>query len=228
MLACVILHSYFSLCFNERYRKIQSWYSHKAKWILWVSILNFLSPPPISMGLSKKQTAAETVWKRSDDKWCIWHISCEVQDSKYNQQTCKSQHQILDKYLYACIQKHILHSWQPGNTLVFKCLGFWSLNHHMGPFQAACLPRVVLLGEILLFMCSWTCRAYFCNNFVSWAASVGSSLLLRMCEQHSNEYWPENKHAVSWKSVRLLHLLFLCTETKPSKMFCTKKVQKSR
>lgn len=156
----------------------------------------------------------------------------EVKDSKHNQQTCKSQHQILDKYLYTCIQKHILHSWQPRNILVFKFLGFWSLNHHMDPFQVAYLPHVVLLGEILLFMHSWTGREYFCINFVSWAASVGwepagnfssecvSSIVMSTGQKTSTQFHGSQwGYCVCFSSALKLNL---------EKMFCTTKVQKSR
>lgn len=73
-LCCALLLLFF--CVNERCQNIQLWYFHKAEWMLWAFTLNLLPQLPINMGLNENR-AAGIIWKRSDDKQSICHISCK-------------------------------------------------------------------------------------------------------------------------------------------------------
>lgn len=169
--------------------------------------------------------------KKSNDKQSTCHISHEKKLRTVRITNKLGSHSIKSRTnIYMCVHKSIFYIAGKQERSCFSSFLFFKFLF----FQVSCfLTFEPSYGSSP--SCSSTPRSSFRRIFAIYALLCLQSILLcrlcflgglsgmgacwvfpvRMCEQHNNWYWPENKRSTSWKSVRLLHLLFLCTKTKP-------------
>lgn len=163
-------------------------------------------------------------WQRS-----ICHISCKKKLRTVRITNKLGSHSIKSLTIFICgVYKSVFYIAGKQERSCFSSFLFfnlWTITWILSSGRSTPYSSSRRIFAIYTLLCLQSILLYqLC--FLGRLSGMGacSAFPVRMCEQHNNWYWPENKHSISWKSVRLLHLLFLCTKTKPWKMFCTKKV----